>query len=75
MTESAHDIQILKNFLREMPRRYRRGTVNWVVVQTLLLQGTDHSGSTSAGRKCHELGIDPDGFTLPTFEEIKERSK
>ena len=59
-----YELRILKNFIRVMPKVYRKRNVNYVVVREILLQGTYTSGQTSCIKKCRELGIDPYGYDL-----------
>ena len=73
--EIACDLQLLRNFVGMMPKTYRKRNSNMTIVGDLLLNGTDHSGSTSCHSKCYELGIRPHGYELPTFKEICERNK
>lgn len=70
--KSAHDLQILRNVIGLLPKTYRNRNTNAVIVSDILLVGTDHSGSTSSHNKCIELGINPGGYLLPTFKEIRE---
>ena len=54
------ELRIVKNFLDNMPKTYRRRNANWSVVQDILMQGTRTAGHTSCCEKCRELGIAPD---------------
>ena len=58
------ELRILKNFINCMPNVYRKRNSNWCVVQDILMQGTYTAGSTSCRRKCVELGISTDGYSL-----------
>jgi hypothetical protein len=59
-----NEMNIIKNFLRMMPKVYRERHTNWVVVRDILLSGTSTAGRTSCIEKCLQLGIDPCGHTL-----------
>lgn len=60
----SDELRILNNFIKNMPKVYRKRNVNWIVVQDILLNGTYTAGSTSCIAKCRELGIDPWGYEL-----------
>ena len=47
-----------------MTKAYAKRTVNWVIAQDILMQGTSTSGRTSCITKCEELGIDPWGYGM-----------
>jgi hypothetical protein len=64
-----NEMNIIKNFLRMMPKVYRERSDNWVVVRDILLSGTITAGMTSCIAKCRELGIDPYGYTLELEEQ------
>ena len=59
-----YELRILRNYLSMMPKTYRKRTVNFVIVRDLIMQGTGTAGSTSCGKKCVELGIDPYGYEI-----------
>lgn len=59
-----NELNTIKNVLRIMPKTYRKKSMNWVIVQDILMSSTSFAGSTSSIRKCIELGIDPDSYTL-----------
>ena len=63
------ELRIVKNFLANMPKTYRRRNANWSVVRDILMQGTHTAGMTSSMHKCWALGIDPDGYTLDKCPE------
>lgn len=58
------EINILKNFLWDMPNVYRRRNENWVIVRDILMAGTSNAGMSSCIAKCRELRIDPYGYSL-----------
>jgi len=60
----AYELRILKNYIDNMPKVYRKRHVNFVIVQDILLWGTSTAGKTSCVNKCIELGIDPYGYDL-----------
>jgi hypothetical protein len=57
-------IGVLRSIETDMPKRKRKSTPNWKMVQDYLLGHTSKGGSTSCYIHCHFLGIDPDGFTF-----------
>lgn len=59
-----YELGILKNFIRMMPKVYRKRTRNWLVVRDILLSDTQTAGSTSCYAKCMELGIKADSYSL-----------
>lgn len=59
-----NELQIVKNFLNNMPKAYRKRNPNWVVVRDILLQHTSTAGSMSCRDKCFELGIKPDAYSI-----------
>ena len=61
MTE-LDELRIIRNFLSNMTKTYRRLTMNWVVVRDILMTGTSTAGSTSCIAKCRDLNIDPYGY-------------
>lgn len=69
--EKDNDLRILRNFLENMTKAYRKRSVNWVVVQDILMAGTTTAGSTSCIAKCRDIGIDPWGYTLEQVDEVK----
>ena len=60
----ADELRILENFIDCMPNAYRKRNRNQAVVRDILLAGTSTMGSTSCYKKCLELGIDPDGYSI-----------
>lgn len=58
------ELRILRNFIRMMPKTYRKRTMNRTVVRDILMAGTSTMGSNSCVGKCIELNIDPDGYEL-----------
>ena len=58
------ELRILKNYIDNMPKVYRKRNANWVIVQELLMAGTLHAGRTSSIKKCIELGIDAYDYDL-----------
>ena len=58
------ELRIVRNFLNCMTKAYRQRTMNFVVVQDILMAGTRKMGRTSACKKCTELGIDPYKYTI-----------
>lgn len=57
MIESANEFQIVKNVINATNGLKR--AINWHKVQSILLNGTSHSGRTSSVEKAIELGVDP----------------
>lgn len=60
----SEEIRIIKNYLKMMPKTYRKRNPNWCVVRDLLMSSTSHSGRTSSINKCIELGIAPDNHEI-----------
>lgn len=58
------ELRLLKNYIDNMPKAYRKRNVNWVIVRDLLMAGTLHAGRTSSINKCFELGIDAYDYEL-----------
>jgi hypothetical protein len=67
-----NELNIIKNFIDCMTKRYREKTMNCRVVHDILLKRTSTAGMTSCCRKCVELGIDPYGYTLEQDSEVEE---
>lgn len=64
---SSFQLGIMRNIEQRMPKRKRKTTPNWRLVQDYLLGHTDHGGKTSCAQHCLFLGIDPDGYTFCRF--------
>lgn len=60
----AFQLGIMRNVEREIPKRKRKSTQNWVLVQDYLLGHTSKGGSTSCCIHCRWMGVDPDGYTF-----------
>jgi hypothetical protein len=58
------EFRLLRNFIANMPKTYRKRNSNWVIVKEFLQWGTSKGGSTSSVEKCRLLGIDPYGYSL-----------
>ena len=56
--------RLLRNFISNMPKVYRKRHQNWVIVKEFLQLGTSKGGSTSSIEKCRLLNIDPYGYSL-----------
>ena len=67
-----YELRIIRNFLSCMTKAYRRRTLNWVVVQDILMQGTSTAGATSCITKCREIGIEPYEYCCIFFEQRSE---
>lgn len=63
-TTQELEYRLLRNFIRHMPKTYRKRNCNWVIVQEFLQRGTTRAGRNSSIEKCVEIGIDPWGHTL-----------
>jgi len=66
----SEELRILKNYIRKMPKTYRKYNFNWVIVQDLIMQGTSTAGRTSCIEECNRLGIDPFGYDLKQYKEV-----
>lgn len=55
---------IMRNVEREISKRKRKSTQNWVLVQYFLLGHTSKGGSTSCCIHCRWMGVDPEGYTF-----------
>lgn len=60
-------LQILSNFISNMPKIYRQRNVNSSVVRDILLRGTNHAGQGSCINECVALEIDPDGYDFVKY--------
>lgn len=58
------ELKILRNYISNMPKVYRKRNSNWVIVQDLIMNGTNKAGMTSSIAECWRLGIDPYGYEL-----------
>lgn len=58
------ELIILKNYISNMPKTYRKLNHNWVIVQDLIMNRTSKAGMTSSIEECYRLGIDPYGHEL-----------
>lgn len=63
-------LRILRNCLDLLPKTYAKRNSNWVIVQDLIMQGTNRAGRTSSIVKCYELGINPYGKDLEPLSEV-----
>ena len=63
------ELRIVRNFIDHMPKTYRKHTMNFKVIQNILMEGTSHMGMTSCCKKCVELGIDPYKYTLESEDK------
>lgn len=62
--QADEELRILKNYISNMPKVYRKRNCNWVIVQELIMIGTSKAGMTSSIEECYRLGIDPYGHSL-----------
>lgn len=59
--------RVLCNFVRCMPKAYRRRTRNAKVVMDIIQDGTGQAGYTSCVKVCEKIGCDPDGYKFPKW--------
>lgn len=57
-------VRFIKNYLKMMPKVYRKRNMNLVVVRDLLMNGTSTAGMTSCIEMCREIGVDPYVYEL-----------
>lgn len=59
--------RVLLNFISFMPRTYRKGSTNAMVVMDIIQRGTGQSGFTSCIEVCRKIGCDPYAFKFPEW--------
>lgn len=59
--------RVLVNFIRQMPRAYRRRNANATVVRDIILKGTGYAGFESCCTICEAIGCDPMAYEFPEW--------
>lgn len=68
----SNEVRILKNFIENMPKVYRKRNMNFTIVRDILMAGTSTAGRTSCCKKCIELGIEPYSYELFEIEKVNK---
>lgn len=59
--------RVLVNYIRQMPRAYRRRNANATVVRDIILKGTGYAGFENCCTICEAIGCDPMAYEFPEW--------